>query len=76
MAEWLNRVGIILDCLAGFMLAPELLGLQGLKQLEQRLQNISLPNQRYFCRKSQKSKRHTFQKYPCLVGSWRECLVL
>jgi hypothetical protein len=34
---WLNRVGIILTFLAGFCVAPELIGLNRLKRWEQNL---------------------------------------
>lgn len=33
-SDWLNRIGIILNFLAGFMLAPELIGIQRLSQIE------------------------------------------
>jgi hypothetical protein len=35
VAVWLNRIGIILNFLAGFMLAPELLGIERLRRLEE-----------------------------------------
>ena len=36
--EWLNRIGIILNFFAGFMLAPELIGLERLIIIESRLE--------------------------------------
>ena len=37
--DWLNRLGIVFNFLAGFMLAPELLGIQRIHRLEKRLEN-------------------------------------
>ncbi|MEA2599623.1 MAG: hypothetical protein QOF89_615 [Acidobacteriota bacterium] len=37
-AEWLNRVGIIFNSLAGFLVAPELLGISRLERTEARLE--------------------------------------
>lgn len=40
--EWLNRAGIILNFLAGFMIAPELIGLERLQNIENNIEhNIS-----------------------------------
>src|SRR5438105_240637 len=37
---WLNRAGIILNFLAGFMLAPDLIGLARLKKFEAALERV------------------------------------
>jgi hypothetical protein len=34
-ALWLNRIGIVLNFLAGFMLAPELIGIERIRRFEQ-----------------------------------------
>jgi hypothetical protein len=39
---WLNRIGIILNFCAGFMVAPELIGVSRLRKLEKRIKTISL----------------------------------
>src|SRR3972149_12004161 len=39
---WLNRLGIILNFLAGFMLAPELIGIERLKKIELFLERVLL----------------------------------
>lgn len=36
--EWLNRLGIILNFLAGFLLAPELIGLERIRRFEERME--------------------------------------
>ena len=36
--DWLNRYGIILNFIAGFMVAPELIGIERLRTLEQKLE--------------------------------------
>lgn len=36
--EWLNRLGIVLNFFAGFMLAPELIGLERLKIIENKIE--------------------------------------
>lgn len=41
LTEWLNRIGIILSFLAGFMLAPELIGEERIKKFERTLEFIS-----------------------------------
>ena len=38
-AEWLNRVGIILNFLAGFLLAPELIGIDRIKKAEKKMES-------------------------------------
>lgn len=40
-AELLNRIGIILNFLAGFMVAPEVIGLERLKSFENSLEKLS-----------------------------------
>jgi len=35
--EWINRIGLILDFTAGFLLAPEIIGKRRLEMLEQRI---------------------------------------
>jgi hypothetical protein len=42
---WLNRLGIVLNFLAGFMLAPELIGLERIKNAEKFLQVFSIRSQ-------------------------------
>lgn len=37
--NWLNRIGIILNFLAGFLIAPELIGLDRIRKAEQRLED-------------------------------------
>jgi hypothetical protein len=48
--EWLNRAGIILNFLAGFMLAPELLGLHRLREFEAYLEQMVTTQKSYFDR--------------------------
>ena len=36
--EWLNRAGIILNFVAGFLLAPELIGIERLQKLENKIE--------------------------------------
>ncbi len=38
--HWLNRFGILLNFIAGFLIAPELIGIKRLKKFEQRLEKI------------------------------------
>ena len=37
IGDWLNRVGIILNFLAGFLLAPELIGIERIKKYEKEI---------------------------------------
>jgi hypothetical protein len=39
--EWLNRIGIILNFVAGFLLAPELIGLDRIRRFETRLEKTA-----------------------------------
>ena len=39
---WLNRIGIILDLLAGFMIAPELIGEERLQRWEGRIEQLAV----------------------------------
>jgi hypothetical protein len=38
--DWLNRIGIILNFLAGFLMAPELIGIERLKRAEEKIEDM------------------------------------
>lgn len=40
--EWVNRIGIIFNFLAGFMIAPELIGIERLKRIELNIEDTLL----------------------------------
>lgn len=41
-ALWLNRVGIILNFVAGFLVAPELLGIHRLEWADTKLEHLAI----------------------------------
>jgi len=60
---WLNRLGIILNFLAGFMLAPELIGIERLKKIELFLKNTKLAHDMGIRGRELVEKQFTIEKH-------------